>query len=128
MTQSLGYHRLGDAQETREIRAKKMVFWGIYPFDKAISLRLGCMSVLSDSDISTSPLKRPEDPLAQPWHDIILYWIDLGRLQGKVFAELYTVAAISGDQGSRIRKASALALEINSCRLKWSSVSYSILL
>lgn len=123
MTQSLGYHRLPQAgTDAKDLQAKKLVFWSVYSLDKALSFRLGCTSVLQDSDISTPESDHPDNPLMLPWHMLYQLWIELARFQCRVFEELYTVKALSSSQTDRENRARNIAQELENWRQKYESV------
>ncbi|KAG9228039.1 hypothetical protein BJ875DRAFT_273731 [Amylocarpus encephaloides] len=122
MAMALGYHRLNDeVVESKWLRAKKCAFWAIYVFDKGLSLRLGTMSVLQDCDISTTLVDKPDDPSLHAWYDTYMYWMDLAKIQGQVFQELYTVNAMAGDKIKRGHRARRLASLLDTCHHRWQS-------
>jgi hypothetical protein len=124
MCLSLGFHRLAPtAVETSQIRNNRFLFWSVYALDKSVSLRVGRTSVLQDFDISSPLPAYPENPKHNHWHEVSLCWISFGRFQGRVFPELFSVSALSGDQGSRADKAKKLASELCEWRKKMPKVS-----
>jgi hypothetical protein len=132
MCQTLGYHRLPAAKvETKELVAKKALFWGVYALDKGLSLRLGRTSVLHDYDISTTFTPLPANPVLRCWHEICRSWVEFARIQGRVYTELYTVASINGPQQVREEQARKLAAELLEWRprqtytLMWASLIQS---
>lgn len=123
MSQDLGYHRLpGTEIESSQFQEKKLAFWGIHALDKALSLRLGRTSIIQDCDISTPMPAYPTDPTHHPWHEMSLIWIGLAKFQGRVFSELFTVAALSLAPAMRADRAQKLAAELQEWREKEAKV------
>ncbi|RDW69777.1 hypothetical protein BP6252_08797 [Coleophoma cylindrospora] len=117
MCQALGYHRLPATKvETKELRAKKTAFWGVYSLDKALSLRLGCTSVLQDDDISTTVPSYPEDPKMHSWHTMFIAWINFARFQGEAYSLLYTAKALNAPLSEKMSRIERLAAEIQEWR------------
>jgi hypothetical protein len=126
MCQSLGYHRLPAAKaETKDLVAKKALFWSIYALDKGLSLRLGRTSVLQDYDISTTFTAYPAEPELHCWHEIALSWTEFARFQGRVYTELYTVASINSSPQIREEQARKLAAELLEWRPRQKWVSHT---
>lgn len=119
MSQDLGYHRLpAAAVDTPQLRARKLLFWGIHALDKALSLRLGRTSSIQDCDISTPMPSYPADPALHSWHEMSLCWIGFAKFQGRVFSELFTVSSLSLPPATRANRAQKLAGELREWREK----------
>ena len=109
---SSGYHRAtsstNDAPLLRE--QKSWIFWSLYSAEKGLSLRLGRPSSVSDYDI-TLPLPGLEKADCKPYYACTIRWIKLSGIQGRVYQMLYSPAALSEPQASRIGWAQSLATE-----------------
>lgn len=117
MCQALGYHRLPATKvETKELRAKKLAFWGVYSLDKALSLRLGCTSVLQDDDISTTIPAYPEDTRLHSWHTMFIAWVNFARFQGQAYSMLYTAKALNAPLSEKMSRIEILVAEIQEWR------------
>ncbi|KAJ8612596.1 hypothetical protein MRB53_037332 [Persea americana] len=98
----LGWHRGDFDYETEEeLRAKKQLFFNIYYFDKALSLRLGRSSTLQDYAIQIEPPEPSTDPRRQSWDVMSNIMTDIATLQGLVFERLYSPGSFSQSRTSR---------------------------
>ena len=100
--QRLGYHRFRPAKEKEQpLRAaQERLFWTVYELEKGLSLRLGRSSNINDAEI-TLPFD-PDGP--RPTR--------LGRIQGRVYNQLYSPAGLSLSDDERGRMAETLAGEL----------------
>jgi hypothetical protein len=100
--QNLGYHslRLGGNKDGSLQAAEESLFWAVYTFDKALSLRLGRSSRIRDVDI-TLPCN-PNEPRA----------LKVARIQGKVYDQLYSPLGLSQPDIERTFVAGVLAGEL----------------
>jgi len=64
----------------------------------------------------------PTDPVLHPWHEMSLVWIEFAKFQGRVFSELFTVAALSSPPATRAHQARKLAAELQEWRQKHAKV------
>ncbi|KAF2653198.1 hypothetical protein K491DRAFT_662381 [Lophiostoma macrostomum CBS 122681] len=107
---SLGYHRQertpGEDEDQQGRRS--VLFWAVYIFDKALSLRLGRPSVLQDYDIT---LSRTLQPIKEFGHHIdnIQTWLVHAEVQGKMYEDLFSPRAMKRDLEQRIVDAHACA-------------------
>ncbi|KAM0235580.1 hypothetical protein ACHAP5_009705 [Fusarium lateritium] len=100
------------ARDPPELRMGKIkIFWLVYVYEKGLSLRLGRSSTIRDSDITIlvpSIQSRPE----------IGYFGQLDKmremayLQGKIYDQLYSSAALAQPQNVRTTRARVLASEL----------------
>ncbi|RFU31755.1 hypothetical protein B7463_g4585, partial [Scytalidium lignicola] len=103
LCQTLGYHL---ARPTREVdrlsrAAEARLFWTIYRMEKGLSLRLGRSSNIRDIDV-TLPFDREEERHSR-----------LGRIQGKVWDQLYSPTSLAQVDGHvRGQLAEGLAKEL----------------
>ena len=113
LCQTLGYYRLATmANDTSIVRNRKILqFWLVYMMDRNISLRLGHAPTIQDYEISL-PKPEPSDSCPAPLAKLVSYWIDVSRIQGQVCEHLYSPAACAQPNDIRIRRAEALAEEL----------------
>ncbi|KAF4945910.1 hypothetical protein FSARC_14318 [Fusarium sarcochroum] len=113
MSQTLGIHSIVSMSainpETRMHQIR--VFWLIYIFEKGLSLRLGRSSTFRDSDI-TIPVPDTDSRSEIAYFGRLQKMTELARLQGKVYDQLYSPAALIEPQASRTIRARSLALEL----------------
>ena len=96
---------------TRAQEHKLRLFWSVYCLDKGLSLRLGRASAIQDYDVSIAPTFNLDD-VPGPWKSIYTLWITLSRIQGKVYEQLYSPAALSQPETERVAHARRLAAEM----------------
>jgi len=102
LCQTLGYHRLYPPKENdRPLRAaQERLFWTVYKLEKGLSLRLGRSSKIRDDEI-TLPFD-PNEPRSNR----------LGRIQGKIYDQLYSPVGLSQPDDERGHIAEELAGEL----------------
>ncbi|KAI1378884.1 hypothetical protein F4677DRAFT_443364 [Hypoxylon crocopeplum] len=101
LCQRLGYHRPRPRESAQPLRAaQERLFWTVYRFDKGLSLRLGRLSNISDAEIMLSI--DPDE----------LRSTRVGRIQGKVYDQLYSPAGLSRPDTERGYLAEILAGEL----------------
>jgi hypothetical protein len=98
---TLRYHRTPASNDLNDVLQadRERLFWTVYAIDKALALRLGRLSNISDSEVTLS-IDRCDIREAK-----------LARVQGKVYEQLYSPEIAShGDLGQqRSRAAEVLA-------------------
>ncbi|PIG84026.1 fungal specific transcription factor domain protein [Aspergillus arachidicola] len=113
LCQTLGYHRASSMENDSYTmkQNKRRLFWSVYVTEKALSLRLGRASSIQDYDIS---LPTTFELLGdfEPWRTIYPLWINLARIQGKVYEMLYSPAALCKPADERASYARQLAAEM----------------
>ncbi|KAI8312991.1 hypothetical protein K4K61_009205 [Colletotrichum sp. SAR11_59] len=110
MSQTLGMHSIvamaNDDAETK--REKLKLFWMIYMHEKGLSLRLGRSSTIRDSDV-TVPSLAPNPRADTAIFGQLQKWTELARLQGMVYDQIYSPAALIQPQAVRTARARRLA-------------------
>jgi hypothetical protein len=99
LCQTLGYHRL-DTSQGRNHEMETRLFWAVYTYERGLSLRLGRCSGIADSQI-TLPIEPDE-------HRSIRH----GRIQGRVYDQLYRPNAPSTGTQTRVEAVNTLAHEL----------------
>ncbi|KAH7174712.1 uncharacterized protein B0J16DRAFT_418161 [Fusarium flagelliforme] len=97
--QTLGYHR-ADRYSGGDKDMQTQLFWAVYTYENSLSLRLGRCSGIRDSDI-TLPIERNQHRA-----------IRLGRIQGKVYNQLYSPEGLASADDVRGEAAEGLAQQV----------------
>lgn len=98
--------------DTAGVQENKLrLFWSVYCLDKGLSLRLGRASTIQDYDISLPSAFNIMD-IAGVWKTVYSLWILLAGIQGKVYQQLYSPAALAQPEGERVSHARQLASEM----------------
>ncbi|KLU90616.1 fungal specific transcription factor domain-containing protein [Magnaporthiopsis poae ATCC 64411] len=123
---TMGYHRaLPAPSESQELphnrdayeQSKRLVlFWFTYTLDKGLALRLGRPSVIQDYDITVpwqvGPIREWEE-----YRDTLNVWIRHARVQGRMYDELYSPAALQRPMDARVRTVVELVAELRELRV-----------
>ncbi|PKX96580.1 putative C6 transcription factor [Aspergillus novofumigatus IBT 16806] len=113
LCQNLGYHRSSSMNQFSDNEKAKALslFLCVYCLDKALSLRLGRASSIQDYDITI-----PEDlgghKVDEPWRTVYHLWVKIAEIQGKVYEQLYSPAALSRPERERVLCARQLASQM----------------
>lgn len=115
LCQNLGYHRsssMSQFSDSEKVKALSL-FLCVYCLDKSLSLRLGRASSIQDFDII---ITIPEDlggtRVDEPWRTMYHLWVKTAEIQGKVYEQLYSPAALSRPERERVFCARQLASEM----------------
>ena len=92
LSQDAGYHRLPDQSANGDDKYKRIAFWYLYAAEKGFCFNIGRSSVFQDYDITTVRPSCPGD-LEAPWGAFYLRWLDLARLQGEIYQQLFSGGA-----------------------------------
>ncbi|KAH7308693.1 hypothetical protein B0I35DRAFT_464246 [Stachybotrys elegans] len=111
LCQTARFHRVTEQDEVdpKVTQIQRVVFWHIHMLDKCLGLRLGRASVIQDYDID---IPRTYDfLLLDSLHHVrfLDLWIYVSTLQGKIYEELYSPAALAQPPEELARKARAIA-------------------
>jgi hypothetical protein len=127
LAQTLGWHRAqsvkDDDKETR-VRKEKM-FYFLYVLDKGLSLRLGRASFFQDYDIDLPYPELGDDALGRACTEEYRLFIQVSRVQGLVYEQLYSPGALREDAETRIHRAQILVDQLNGLRERNLNVSVS---
>ncbi|GAA4685841.1 hypothetical protein GCM10025794_23740 [Massilia kyonggiensis] len=98
--------------DSEKVKALSL-FLCVYCLDKSLSLRLGRASSIQDFDII---ITIPEDlggpRVDEPWRTMYHLWVKTAEIQGKVYEQLYSPAALSRPERERLFCARQLASEM----------------
>lgn len=115
MCQTLGYHRLSSMEnDPPSVQQQKQgLFWSAYTILNMMSLRLGRASVVQDYDIG---IPSAFETFAEngTWGTICALWSKQATIQNKVYAMLYSPAALNQSERERVSHARRLAAELQS--------------
>jgi hypothetical protein len=110
--QTLGYHRQPQSQSqpdatTSDITAA--LFWFVYGFDKAFSLRFGRNATIQDYDITVPRTLGPTISVPDPaWRAIFSQSITHAEFIGKAYEQLFSPAALTRPPEQRATSATGL--------------------
>lgn len=105
MSQALGYHKTAAQDNESEIlRRQTRVFAVIHITDKMLSLRLGRGSMIPGEEVPLDAKKMLKWVNTAP-NKIPPVWLSFSRLQGLVYARLYSPEALQ--QPAQVREARA---------------------
>lgn len=108
----MGFHSaVAIARDDTEIRKRKIrLFWTIYVHEKGLSLRLGRCSTIRDGEITVPrPNMDSSDTINSGW---MPKWIELARLQGLVYDQLYSPSVLLLSRDIRRFRARRLASDV----------------
>ncbi|KAL5584268.1 hypothetical protein FOVSG1_013657 [Fusarium oxysporum f. sp. vasinfectum] len=113
LSQTLGMHsKIAMARDPPDIRMGKIrIFWLVYVQEKGLSLRLGRSSTIHDGDITISVPGLESRPDIGYFGQIDKMK-ELAYLQGKIYDQLYSSAALAQPQNVRTTRARSLASEL----------------
>ncbi|RSM07718.1 hypothetical protein CDV31_008498 [Fusarium ambrosium] len=99
------------SEVAEERRYKNRLFWAMYCLEKSISLRLGRCSTIRDHDV-TIPQPIAEQRTSPDWYNSLPEGIELSRLFGMAFDDLYSPSALVQPIPVRRSRAKALAAKM----------------
>ena len=76
------------------------LFWNCYVMDRNTSLRLGRAPIIPEFDI-TAPRPKESKGLSDSLKHLLEYWVEMGRIQGRICEHLYSPAALIRPQHER---------------------------
>ncbi|KAJ4327399.1 hypothetical protein N0V84_002170 [Fusarium piperis] len=111
--QTGGFHRAEVASDepARTKQIKGIMFWQVYSWDRGLSLRMGRASVINDVDIT---IPRQFDYTGFPLLEeatVLKCWLERATLQGQIYTQLYSPAALKVHPSELSRRAEELAVE-----------------
>lgn len=100
-----------NSEVSEERQYKTRLFWGLYCLEKSIALRLGRCSTIRDHDI-TIPQPLREQRTSPDWFSSLPDGVELCRLFGLVFDELFSPSALVQPVSVRRSRAKVLSAKI----------------
>lgn len=118
LCQSMGLHRSSTLANDKSAIAesKRHAFWSLYTMDKNISLNMGLASHFQDHDIDADLFTPSDHPSYRPWDLMSLVTVEFAAIQGRVYDELYSVAASKVSDQQRLASINKLSAELISVR------------
>lgn len=89
----LGYHRKEVLAGDPQAETKRHTFWVLYMMDKTQTLNLGRVSIFPDHDIDAEMFTPNQTPGYLPWDLVWIQLIEISRVMGRIYDELYSVRA-----------------------------------
>ncbi|KAE8354926.1 C6 transcription factor [Aspergillus coremiiformis] len=127
MCQTIGLHRnsttRGDPSTLAE--TKRHAFWLLYTIDKNISLNLGFTSHFQDHDIDTDFFAPSDHQQYRPWDLMTLVTAEFATIQGRVYDELYSIAASRATNEKRLNAIEKLSMDLIAVRDKLLAIDVS---
>ncbi|KAM6511792.1 hypothetical protein FALCPG4_016786 [Fusarium falciforme] len=113
LAQAIGMHSSTamNSEVAEERQYKNRLFWGLYCLEKSIALRLGRCSTIRDHDM-TIPQPLREQRTSPAWFSSLPDGIELCRLFGLVFDELFSPSALVQSLSVRRSRAKVLSAKI----------------
>lgn len=111
----LGYHTrsVGTDASTNQPNSKGLLFWLVYFLEKTLSLRNGQSSTILDSDITVpTPSSRTNSSPGSQLMEYFGYLVELARLAGRIYDELYCAGSLSLPVDVRRHRATVLAQQL----------------
>ena len=103
-----GLNQLKNSTDDPELELKKACFWLTYATERVLSLNFGRPPTLSDVDITTG-YPSPSSGLFYSFNTI---WLDLAKVQGQIYNDLYSARGRLESPEVRARMARVLASEL----------------
>ncbi|KAI8712711.1 Zn(2)-C6 fungal-type domain-containing protein [Fusarium sp. LHS14.1] len=123
LCQTGGFHRADAGTEpARTKQIKGIIFWQVYCWDRGLSLRMGRASVIDDRDIT---IPREFDFSGFPLLEkptVPRFWLERATLQGQIYTQLYSPAALTVHPSELGRRAEELAVECRRLGLEGKKV------
>lgn len=128
LCQSLGYHREASVSLSSSAvsSAKRHVFWMLYMIDKIMSLNLGRASSFPDYDIDVEVFEPSTDERFRAWDEVLIGFIGLCKLQGRMYDELYSARARRKSESVRRGVVDERAKSLDDWHRELKSVSLQI--
>ncbi|KAL0779004.1 hypothetical protein CaCOL14_003488 [Colletotrichum acutatum] len=113
MSQTLGFHsHVAMTQDNPEVqKEKRRIFWLVYVLEKGLSLRMGRSSTIRDGDI-TIPRPRSDTVSNADMMSIFPGSTEFATIQGMVYDQIYSPAALMQPQSVRVERARRLGADL----------------
>lgn len=102
---------------------KEKVFYFLYVLDKGLSLRLGRASFFQDYDIDLPYPELGDDALGRACTEEYRLLIQVSRVQGLIYEQLYSPGALRENAETRSERALILVEQLNNLRERNLNVS-----
>ncbi|KZL63593.1 c6 transcription factor [Colletotrichum incanum] len=124
---ALGYHRKAKlaALPLQEARRARRLFWHVYFADHGLTLTQGKAPIIQDIDIDAESFEISQNPERRPWDTSFAAFIELSRIQSRIYEGLYSPAASRSSEEERRAVADHLSKRLSQWYESWRSVDYS---
>ena len=99
------------------------MFYFLYVLDKGLSLRLGRAGLCQDYDIDLPYPELGDDALGRACTEEYRLFIQVARVQGLIYEQLYSPGALREDAETRNHRAQILVDQLNNLRQRNLAVS-----
>lgn len=122
----LGLHRekTYSNRATSDNRRIRRVFWTLYIFDKNTSLLFGRSSLIQDPEVDVSYPEVSSQEGMKPWDESFLKFIELARLHGQTYQDLFSIKALADTVTARSLCAHALTMAMATWKAELDSVGH----
>jgi hypothetical protein len=123
----LGYHRreVLEVDPPQLADSKRRLFWLFYMMDKILSLSLGRVSNFPDYDIDALMFTVSEDPECRSWDEMYVVCIELAKIMGKIYDELYSTNGRKKPPELKSRTVEELASSLTNCHGRFKKAGRS---
>ncbi|KAL4865007.1 hypothetical protein BDV12DRAFT_156654 [Aspergillus spectabilis] len=127
MCQTMGLHRntTSNSDPSPLADSKRHAFWSLYTIDKNVSLNIGVTSHFQDHDIDTDLYTPSPDHRYRSWDLINLITVEFAAIQGKVYDQLYSIAATRASEEERLTRIHTLSMDLMGVRDKLLEIDVS---
>ncbi|GKT63391.1 C6 transcription factor [Colletotrichum tofieldiae] len=124
---ALGYHRKAKlaALPLQEARRARRLFWHVYFADHGLTLTQGKAPIIQDMDVDAESYEISQRPERRPWDTVFSAFIELGRIQSKIYEGLYSPAASRSSEQERQVGADHLSKRLSQWYESWRNVDYT---
>ncbi len=117
MCLTLGYHRMTPDQDRYRIKAR--LFWFVYTLERGFALKLGRAPTIPDYDVTVDVPEISQDPTRKPWDTLHAYWVEMSKIQGRLYTGLYSASGVRESAEVRAERAWGLVAEIQALQEKY---------
>lgn len=124
----LGYHRKEVLARDPQAETKRHVFWVLYMMDKTQTLNLGRVSSFNDHDIDAEMFTPNQDPGILPWDLVWVSLIEISRIMGRIYDELYSVRAQHAHPETKSKMIDELYVDLSNSLVNIKKVRHIVLI
>ncbi|KAK6213861.1 c6 transcription factor [Colletotrichum tabaci] len=124
---ALGYNRKArlDAMPPHESPRARRLFWHIYFVDRGFTLSQGKAPIIQDMDVDVDPLEISQRPHRRPWDMVFSAFIELSRIQLRIYEKLYSPSASRASDEERRSVVGCLSSMLSQWYVVWRNIDYT---
>lgn len=124
---ALGYNRKArlDAMPPHESPRARRLFWHIYFVDRGFTLSQGKAPIIQDMDVDVDPLEISQRPHRRPWDMVFSAFIELSRIQLRIYEKLYSPSASRASDEERRAVVGCLSSMLSQWYVVWRNIDYA---